>query len=102
MALRLNSTQLPKDETGSFSYFATKPAQFAKKRKEASATDIRTYRRQFTEAKKAEIKSWQDNNVYEIIDIRKHKIKNYITGRWVLTVKINKMVSSIKLRHDGS
>ena len=43
--------------------------------------------RLFIEAKSAEIKSWFDNDVFDLVDIRKFKPKNFVTGRWVLTVK---------------
>ena len=42
--------------------------------------------RLFIEAKSAEIKSWFDNDVFDLVDIRKFP-KNFVTGRWVLTVK---------------
>ena len=41
----------------------------------------------FVEAKSAEIKSWFDNEVFDLVDIRKFKTKNFVTSRWVLTVK---------------
>ena len=41
----------------------------------------------FIEAKSAEIKSWFDNDVFDLVDIRKFKPKNFVTDRWVLTVK---------------
>ena len=56
-------------------------------RKEASSTELRGFQLQFIDAKKAECKSWHDNEVFELVDMRKHKPKNYVTGRWVLTVK---------------
>ena len=61
-----------------------------KKRKEASQAEKRQYAKQFAEAKQAEYQSWVDNNVFDLIDIRKTKCKNYVTGRWVLTIKRNK------------
>ena len=33
------------------------------------------------------MKSWHDNEVYETVDVRTFTPKNYVTGRWVLTVK---------------
>ena len=43
------------------------------------------------EAKDLEQEAWtKENDVYDFIDLRKHKCKNYITGRWVLTVKRKK------------
>ena len=48
------------------------------------------YRNDFLSAKDKEIKSWEDDDVFDIIDMRKIDVKNYITGRWVLTVKRDK------------
>ena len=60
-------------------------------RREATAQEKRVYAKQFVEAKKAEFISWsKENDVYDMVDLRKTKVKNYITGRWVLTVKRDK------------
>ena len=60
-------------------------------RREATAQEKRMYAKQFMEAKLAEIKSWtKENDVYELVDMRNLKVENYITGRWVLTIKRNK------------
>ena len=59
-------------------------------RREASTQERRNYAKQFVDAKKAEVKSWQDNEVYELVDMRKYKVQNFITGRWVLTVRRDK------------
>ena len=59
-------------------------------RKEATQTDVRTYQKQFQEAKQAEYKSLLDHDVFELVDMRKVSVKNYVTGRWVLTVKKTK------------
>ena len=56
-------------------------------RKEATLKELKVYVRLFIEAKSAEIKSWFDNDVFDLVDIRKFKPKNFVTGRWVLTVK---------------
>ena len=56
-------------------------------RKEATLKELKVYARMFVEAKSAEIKSWFDNDVFDLVDIRKFKPKNFVTGRWVLTVK---------------
>jgi len=69
------------------------PAQAGKRkkkaaaRKEATASDYKMYYKQFAEAKKAEWESWKENEVYELIDMRKIQVRNYVTGRWVLTIK---------------
>ena len=31
--------------------------------------------------------AWIDNEVFDLVDLRKFKPKNYVTGRWVLTIK---------------
>ena len=42
----------------------------AKARAEASNTDVRYYATQFQQAKVDELKSWQDNEVYDLVDMR--------------------------------
>ena len=42
------------------------------------------------EAKHLEWKSWIDNEVFDLVDLRKVKPKNYVTGRGVLTIKTDK------------
>ena len=59
-------------------------------RKDASAKEVRGYYKQFAEAKHLEYKSWVDNEVFDLVDLRKVKPRNYITGRWVLTIKTDK------------
>ena len=61
-----------------------------KKRKEATQQERRQLAKQFLEAKQAEVKSWFDNDVFELVDMRKLRIRNFVTGRWVLTVKKDK------------
>ena len=75
-------------------FVATKSPMSKKKqlkaRKEATASDLRQYSKQFRVAKIEEYKSWQQNEVFELVDMRKHKPRNFVTGRWVLTVKRDK------------
>jgi len=60
-------------------------------RREATAQEKRLYAKQFVEAKRAEYKSWaEENDIFELVDMRKTKVQNYITGRWVLTIKRDK------------
>ena len=61
-----------------------------KKRKEATQQEKRDLAKQFLEAKKAECQSWFDNDVLEIVDLRKVRVRNFVKGRWVLTVKKDK------------
>ena len=63
------------------------PAARAKARKEATTTDLRKYAKQFAEAKQAEYESWRQPDVFDLVDTRTLSVKNYVTGRWVLTVK---------------
>ena len=56
-------------------------------RKEASAQEVRGYYEQFAEAKHLESRSMVDNEVFDLINMRKNKPRNYVTGRRVLTIK---------------
>ena len=69
-----------------------------KKRKEASQTEKRQFAKQFEEAKKAEYQSWLDNKVFDLVDVRKLKVRNYVTGRWVLTIKRDKDGAFLKCK----
>ena len=48
-------------------------------RKEASAQEVRGYNKQFAEAKHLEYRSWIDNKVFDLIDVRKVKPSIYVT-----------------------
>ena len=61
-----------------------------KKRKEATQQEKRELAKQFLEAKRAECQSWFDNDVFELVDLRKIRVRNFVKGRWVLTVKKDK------------
>eukprot|EP00435_Cladocopium_sp_Y103_P076258 s26_g85.t1 len=61
-----------------------------KKRKEATQQEKRDLAKQFLDAKKAECQSWIDNEVFDLVDMRKMKVRNFVAGRWVLTVKKDK------------
>ena len=61
-----------------------------KKRKEASQLEKRQLAKHFLEAKQAECKSWIDKEVFDLVDMRKIKVRNYVAGRWVLTVSTTK------------
>ena len=66
--------------------------------KEASAQEVRGYYKQFAEAKHLEYRSWVDSEVFDLIDIRKVKPRNYVTGRWVLTIKTDKQGNFLKAK----
>ena len=67
-------------------------------REEASAQEVRGYYKQFARAKHLEWKSWIDNEVFDLIDMRKVKPKNYVTGRWVLTIKTDKQGNFLRAK----
>ena len=67
-------------------------------RKEASAQEVRGYYKQFAEGKHLEYKSWVDNEVFDLIDMRKVKTKNGVTERWVLTIKTDKQGNFLKAK----
>ena len=66
------------------------PKRRSRAREEASAQEVRGFYKQLAEAKRLEYKSWVDNEVFDLIDMRKVKSKNCVTGRWVLTIKTDK------------
>ena len=68
------------------------------KRKEATATEIRAYQKQFLEAKQLECKSWLDNEVFDLVDTRKIQVRNWVTGRWVLALKRDKGGNFLKTK----
>ena len=68
---------------------AGKKKKKAAARKEASTVEMRSYAKQFQEAKRKECQSWKECEVYKLVDMRKHKPRNFVTGRWVLTIKRN-------------
>ena len=70
--------------TDKFSYLV------GKKRKDATQQEKRQLAKQFLGAKKAECQSWIDNEVFDLVDMRKTRVRNFVAGRWVLTVKKDK------------
>ena len=67
-------------------------------RNEASAQEVRGYYKQFDEAKHLEYKSWVDNEVFDLINMRNAKPRNYVTGRCVLTIKTDKQGNFLKAK----
>ena len=51
---------------------------------------LRKYAKEIKQAKLEEFRSFLDFTATKYRDRRKHKIDNYVTGRWVLTIKIDK------------
>ena len=70
--------------TGKFAYLV------GKNRQEATQEEKHQLAKQFLEAKKAECQSWIDNEVFDLVDMRKTKVRSFVAGRWVLTVKKDK------------
>ena len=50
------------------------------------------------EATRLECKSWVDNEVFDLIDMRKVKPKQNVTGRSVLTIKTDKQGNFLKAK----
>ena len=69
-------------------------------RKEASTQEVRGYYKQFVEAKHLEYKYWLDNEVFDLVDLRKVKPRNYVTGRWVLTERSSNDLRKSKDQKD--
>ena len=75
-------------------------------RKEASAQEVRGYFKQIAEAKHLEYKSQLDTEVFDLVDLRKIKPRNDLTGRWVPedgcspSIRTNK-VTSLRQKQDG-
>ena len=67
-------------------------------RKEASAKEVKGYYKQIAEAKHLEYKSWPDNEVFDLVDLREVKLRNYVIGRWVLTIKTDKQGNFLKAK----
>ena len=67
-------------------------------RKEASAQEVRGYYKQFAEPKHLEWISWIDHEVFDLVDLRKVKPKNCVTGRWVLTIKTDKQGNFLRAK----
>ena len=76
----------------------TRAKMRSRAQKEASAQEVRGYCKQFAEAKHLEYKSWVDNEVFDLVDLRKVKPRNSVTGRWVLTIKTDKQGNFLKAK----
>ena len=70
----------------------------AKKRRKSDSSGQAAIAKQFAEAKKSEDQSWLDNEVFDLVDVRKMKVKNYVSGRWVLTIKRDKEGNFVKCK----
>ena len=68
----------------------TRAKMRSRARKEASAQEVRGYYKQFAEAEHLEYRSWVGNEVFDLIDLRTVKPINYVTGRWVPTIRTNR------------
>ena len=76
----------------------TRAKMRSRARKEALAQEVRGYYQQFAEAKHLEYRSWVENKVFDLIDLRKVTPKNYVTGRWVYTIKTDKQGNVFKVK----
>ena len=64
----------------------------------ASTEEVRRYYKQLAEAKHLEYKSWVDNEFFDLVHLRKIKPRNYVTRRWVLTIKTGKQCNFLKAK----
>ena len=71
-------------ETALHSLHGKFPKQPKKKgaRREATAAQKKQYQWQFSKANHDECEPWMQEDVFELIDMRKMKVGNYVTGRW--------------------
>ena len=76
----------------------TRAKMRSRARKEASVQEVRGYYKQFAEAKHLEYRSWVDNEVFDLIDLKKVTPRSHVTGRWVLAIKIDKEGHFLKTR----
>ena len=97
-----NYSGITEEDKGFLTLYQSQEDKFSylvgKKRKEATQQEKRQFAKQFLEAKQAECKSWFDNDVFELVDMRKLKIRNYVAGRWVLTIKKDKDGNFLKCK----
>ena len=70
-------------------------------RKDASAREVPEYYKQFAEEKHLKYKSSFDNEVFDLVDLRKVKPRSYVTGRWCLPSRRTNKVTSSRRRQDG-
>ena len=68
----------------------TRAKMRSRARKEAYAQEVRGYNKQLSEAKHLEYKPRVENEVFDLFDMKNVKPRNYMTGRWVLTIKTDK------------
>ena len=69
-------------------------------RKEASTQEVRGSYKLSARAKHLEWKSWIDNEVFDLVDLRRFKPKNYVTGRWVLAIETNKQGNFLRAKGE--
>ena len=84
-------------ETGALKASTTQEL-IGKKRTEAAQQEFRAYTKQFLEAKQLRCKSWLGNEVFDPVDTRKLQVRNWVTGRRVLTIKRDKEGKLLKTK----
>ena len=76
----------------------TRAKMRSRARKKHQLKKVREYYKQFAEAKHLEYRSWVDNEVFDLIDMRKAKPRNCVTGQLVLTIKSDKQGNFIRAK----
>ena len=80
---------------------ATKLKRPDRSRKEATATDQKKYVKDFLEAKLKEYKSWVDNEVFELVDLRKVACKKLSEVDGFSPSSETRTGTLSRSRHDG-
>ena len=71
-------------------YFAKNGKKTPKAESVITPQVLQKYAKQIKQAKLEEFRSFLDFTAMKFRDRRKHKIENFVTGRWVLTIKTDK------------
>ena len=71
-------------------YFAKNGKKQPKAESVITQEVLRKYAKEIKQAKLEEFRSFLDFIAMTFRDKRRHKIDNYVTGRWVLTIKVDK------------
>ena len=67
--------------------------------RQPSAVEMKTYESNFLEAKRKELQSWIDNDVFDVIsDYHAEEVSNLISSRWLYNVKDNSEGKIVKFK----
>ena len=66
--------------------------------KEALSQDVRGYLKQVAEANTSNGNSGLTMSFFDLVDLRKFKPKNYVTGRWLRTIQTDKQGNFLRAK----